>query len=299
MLLKIWMGLIGLFVMWVVYRTWWFYNRSKCVLPKMNHRVALCISGQLRTFRQCYPTFKKFIIDRYNTDIYLCVDDDDRPEDIRDALELYQPARWSIIDKSIYTKEDGVCWNKTRAKRYGFLHRMGFKMLKCDEMVKESATHYDATIRIRPDIFLFEYIPDFVIAECAKHPMAIWCPAFPSIFEWLVYPFISKTTSSTLIDDQFIIGYPSAMYKLSVEFCNIILDEDRLCNYKERTTFFDVPNSDITCEDIMTYAAETSQLKLNKGFRCVNAIIRKDGSFVNEMMGCMEILKRKTRAARV
>ena len=296
MLLKIF---IGLLVLWVAYRTWWFYDRSRHVRPKLNRRVALCISGQLRTFRHCYPTLKKFIIDRYNTDIYLCIDDDDRPEDIRDALELYQPVRWVIIDKSIYTKEDGVCWNKTRAKRYGYLHRMGIKMLKCDEMVKESATHYDATIRIRPDLFLFEYIPDFVIAECAKHPLAIWCPAVPSIFQLLAYPFVSKTSSSTLIDDQFIIGYPSAMYKLSVEFCTIVLDEDRLCNYEERIVFADLPyNNDISGENIMTYAVENAQLKLNKGFRCTNAIIRTDGSFLHELMGAIKLIKLKTRALR-
>jgi len=144
-------------------------------------KVALCISGQLRSFARCFPTIKKFLIDPLNADVFMhvwtktkrrdllqkfksCLDD----TSLEKALELAKPVSWvaeeytpeieSMLMDRYDTRE--IIQNTPQQRRDYILSATGmFHKIWCanelkKEYEKSNGFKYDLVIRARPD-FLF------------------------------------------------------------------------------------------------------------------------------------------------
>ena len=84
---------------------------SKIESFKVKDNVAIIFSGHLRTYKDCFPTYKKNIYNelnnKYNIDVY-CHLWDNEEENIDEALKLYKPINYNI-DKQINYKLPGFC----------------------------------------------------------------------------------------------------------------------------------------------------------------------------------------------
>src|SRR3989344_6274784 len=143
-------------------------------------KTALCISGHLREYKKCFPTIKKFIIDKYNPDIFISswsvkgywTKNDDKginegeKIDIYDLVSLYNP---KIIDIEIFNENiqdifmknaNSILENNPRLRwgRKQNIIGMYYKIARCNNLrIKyeiETNIKYDLIIRIRPDIFI-------------------------------------------------------------------------------------------------------------------------------------------------
>jgi len=122
-------------------------------------KVALLISGQLRDFHKCYPSLKQFILDPLQPDIFLFTDGN-IPEEKKDlALSLYQPVSYHWCSRKLLKGEKG--------KIAPGLEMMFYCIEQCNELKKkqeqEQGFRYDIVIRIRPDLYLKDYIPASVL----------------------------------------------------------------------------------------------------------------------------------------
>jgi hypothetical protein len=61
-------------------------------------RIAFLLSGSPRTFRFCFPSVKKHILDVYNPDVFICTES-------AEVLDLYNPIWYDIRPQSMINKE--------------------------------------------------------------------------------------------------------------------------------------------------------------------------------------------------
>lgn len=59
-------------------------------------KIAIYISGELRTFRNCFDSLKLNILDHNNCDVFMQLYKDDA---VKEALKLYKPKKVVIIDR--------------------------------------------------------------------------------------------------------------------------------------------------------------------------------------------------------
>ena len=83
----------------------WSLSRNNLVENFENkENIAIIFSGNLRTYKECFPTFKKNILDilipKYNIDIYCHFWDNEEKQQIEEAIKLYNPKKY-VIDKQI------------------------------------------------------------------------------------------------------------------------------------------------------------------------------------------------------
>lgn len=144
-------------------------------------RVALCLSGQMRTYDQCYDNLKTFILDKLNPDVFVHTwarhgksskvseNHTDTFVDIQHINNLYHPLRLTV-DKFPENGSDKYK-NVTvpdELKKEEPLHYQGsipmfYKIWSCNQMTKEVDRKYDCVIKLRPDLNINEPIPDYVL----------------------------------------------------------------------------------------------------------------------------------------
>jgi hypothetical protein len=148
-------------------------------------KAALCISGQMRTYRECRENLKKYIIDPLNPDIFVHtwtnsgittkaeqkVKKGFRDEKVTYSIldEFYQP-RKAIIEefKDSYAEEmNGVrvpdMLKEAESQHYKGAIPMFYKMYACNELKRrwerEHNFRYDMVIKSRPDMLVAAEIP--------------------------------------------------------------------------------------------------------------------------------------------
>lgn len=121
-------------------------------------KIAICMSGLTRTFKYCYPSFKKYILDRYDCDVFTLVSKDSNSDDIK-LVDSKKCIIWENDPKLPECNYKKFC-----CKRYslqGFLQQF-LKIEVCNEMMKsyskENNIKYDWIIRTRPDLMYTDYI---------------------------------------------------------------------------------------------------------------------------------------------
>jgi len=161
-------------------------------------RVALCLSGQMRTYEQCYENLKRYIIAPFQPDIfihtwkntgvthhikdlipksqlninYYVIEKDVTYENLNN---LYFP-KLSVIEdfKNIYTEELNDIrvpdiLKEKEPKHYKGSLPMFYKMKKCNDLKCEwensNKFKYDAVIRLRPDLMIEQCIPKEVFNQ--------------------------------------------------------------------------------------------------------------------------------------
>ena len=134
-------------------------------------KVALLLTGQLRTYRMCKYIVKHCIIDRYDTDVFMSIDvpnnqqnewrgsSDDTPEnDILDAISWFQPVKYIVTREHDHSLADSVY-----DKLSEFVTRWRLRLLfvqyanvkKAYQLLQQHGTNYDLVIRMRFDQILW------------------------------------------------------------------------------------------------------------------------------------------------
>ena len=64
-------------------------------------KIALCLSGGLRNFKDTHYSFKNFILDKYDTDVFFYGLENKEGVDVnkKDLLDLYNPKNYQINNK--------------------------------------------------------------------------------------------------------------------------------------------------------------------------------------------------------
>ncbi len=157
-------------------------------------RAALCLSGQMRTYKKCYGYIKQHIISKIDPDIFVYTEQNrgiTNRLDVRDKREEERKvARESI--RSIYEPEKIVIdapFGMERKKSFKDVevpeelikkepdHWKGnipnfYGIKKCNDMKREKEKRegfeYDVVIRCRPDLIVESPIPEKVLKETGK-----------------------------------------------------------------------------------------------------------------------------------
>lgn len=164
-------------------------------------KVALCISGDLRYFRECYPNLKQYLLDIWSPDVFVY---GSKPKDVgaSDISELYD-AKGVVLEE--YYKQDWLDrfddivdpGSKHILKPYVNGLIMYYMVHKCNELRKKFGG-YDRVIRLRSDILLNDRIPDFCFYDdsCLWHSGLMIDPVFQ-------------------VSDKFLVGKPSLMNRFA------------------------------------------------------------------------------------
>jgi hypothetical protein len=229
-------------------------------------KVALCISGHTRTFEDCFPNIKKYILDKYNPDVFISTwtdkgywsrgskgFNDSEKADINKVIVLYNPVTIDVEDYSKFEENFKLLSKFFENKLYQEWVRpiniisMWYKIWKCNKIkenyMDENFVYYDLVIRIRFDILFDKELP-FINNKI------------------LVYHNVGD---SDLIGDSFFMGNNKQMNKMCALYENLtkikcklyahfIIKEWLLKNFSE--------------EDIMYFSSEI-YIKNTKGGYCV------------------------------
>lgn len=142
-------------------------------------RVAVCISGEMRTFRQNYDALKKKLIDAYNSDVFISTWTsshalNNKGEAFKMKIEqdelisLYQPKGLSLyeFDSSMFYEYNGVKVPEALLKAKPTQFRANipqfFLMKNCNDLKRDFEIKgnfkYDFVIRVRPDLLILKEI---------------------------------------------------------------------------------------------------------------------------------------------
>lgn len=172
-------------------------------------RVAVCLSGQMRSFKECYPNIYQYIIQPNNADVFLhswydeeqlhqLASDTKRTNttfqrgDDQELLRLYQPKAYCIekpfsffnpkmeIPMAFMTRAAGMMGepspNETVYRHVvNTTYSMMYSIFKCNQLKEEYAyknnLYYDVVIKLRYDVIVEQPL------LCAEYPIdAIYYP---------------------------------------------------------------------------------------------------------------------------
>jgi hypothetical protein len=143
-------------------------------------KVALLITGQIRTYRQCMHVHKSALIDKYDTDVFLSIDlsntnqtAHENPttptdlDDIKNIIDFYKPLEYYICNDSnemiieelnhLINNNADKCMPLDKIKaalsQY-YIVQKAYNLL--DSHIKKSLTKYDTIIRLRVDSLIYQ-----------------------------------------------------------------------------------------------------------------------------------------------
>lgn len=120
-------------------------------------RIALCLSGGLRNFKDTFYSFDEFLFKKYNVDtfFYGVENKEGIEQNTADLIRLFQPKKY-VINSGDYYKSIPCRYN-IPTSYYSF-----YNVSKCNELKekfeKENNFTYDVVIRSRTDFFWFRSI---------------------------------------------------------------------------------------------------------------------------------------------
>jgi hypothetical protein len=113
-------------------------------------RIAVCLSGQLRNYKETFPYFKNFIINELDPDIFIFTDEYD-PK----LIELYSPKKIDFTTKLI-ENNFSYRYRHTSTNDISLLNQF-YKISECNKLKckyeEENNFKYDLVIRCRFDAF--------------------------------------------------------------------------------------------------------------------------------------------------
>jgi hypothetical protein len=126
-------------------------------------KIALCLSGGLRNFKDTYYSFKNFLLDRYDVDVFFYGLENKEGVDKNtiDLINLYNPKKFKINTNSFYETLKSELFNIDQKKEANTYYSF-FNVMKCVELKSEyeieNKFKYDIVIRSRTDLFWFREI---------------------------------------------------------------------------------------------------------------------------------------------
>lgn len=117
-------------------------------------KIALCFSGQARSFEKGYEYYKKNLLDRYDVDVYI---HSWKFDDERKLLELYRPVSYKLETPPLGNFDERYT-NTPNAQKHPprFTYRMLYSMYECVQLIHKQ---YDWVIKSRTDYALNVVIP--------------------------------------------------------------------------------------------------------------------------------------------
>jgi len=212
-------------------------------------RIALCLSGGLRNFKDTYHTFKHFLLEKHDIDVFFfgLENKEGKEQNIVDFVDLYNPKMFLINGDSYY--KDIICKYTIPFSYYSF-----YNVMKCNELKKnfekQNNFKYDLVLRSRTDYFWFRELTEFELST-AKDKIII-----PK--EWSF-----KSVNKNCLSDVFAIGNSFLMDQYCLlfdkieEYCNILpFHPETLCGWHlnsnnipyyehERCVIFEYPSERI------------------------------------------------------
>ena len=226
----IWNGvkiLVGLLLLYQIvsylYEFYVLFNNHVSSLSSfkkiMGLKVAVCLSGQLRTYKDTFTSFRKNIQEVTNCDVFMCLGDDESNLDIEKSLLLYEPKAYCISSYR-YDSSENEIYQACNRKALAYMTQ---KMLECDTLrqnyEREHNFKYDVVIRCRYDLHFYETLPHDFASVVRKNPLAVVCPTLDRTFFWglpqnvtNVYPF------GAIVSDQIFLTSSDAMTSIIKKF---------------------------------------------------------------------------------
>ena len=174
-------------------------------------KVAICMSGLVRTFKSCYQSYLDNIINLYDCDLFAFVSNDANIAD----MDLIKWNEKVVIDPDPVLDEKDYFQIKDRRTKFysiqGWLQQL-WKIQKChDLMLNYQINHnirYDLVIRCRPDLLITRKIDDLTTLDTRFIYTPIWPPNFDKIVpkcyeDDYVYDYIGNCSN---LPDQIAIG---------------------------------------------------------------------------------------------
>jgi hypothetical protein len=117
-------------------------------------KIALCLSGQARSYKEGYKYYLENLLTKYKVDVYIHTWS--FPE-VADYVELYQAVAWDYQTPPL-TDADKKYTNTPNAERHPprFTERMLYSMHSCSQLIQGD---YDWVIKSRSDYALNTIIP--------------------------------------------------------------------------------------------------------------------------------------------
>lgn len=125
-------------------------------------KIAVCISGQPRSYAKGYEYLKRNLLDHYDCDIFIHSWENPVYERF-DVVNLYKPKRWDFEQPfgdhydRFFTNVPGSGWYPPTATISMFYSMLKVMELKCHHELENS--HYDWVVRTRFDYALNGVIP--------------------------------------------------------------------------------------------------------------------------------------------
>ena len=232
----------------LVDRRWWqglqFVKSRLCAtvpirFPRRRPRVAICVSGQLRGYRQAWPTWRRHLFDGIDATIFVHIwtrIGNSDPSPLRASLPFESVAfrsAWRTIGAreslpkmrdryprlfsalhsgSIVSGDELMALYGARVARveddslepfssWSNQEKMHYKIEACQRLVEDSGDRFDLVVRIRPDLPIRRLAFDWaqLLNRCVDSPV---------IFTERGY---GQQYGHLMIGDQFALGAPDAM----------------------------------------------------------------------------------------
>jgi len=156
--------------------------------------VALCMSGQMRTYKKCYGSLKLYVLDELDPDVFIHTwkdpgittkfggnEDSKSVEKVRQTTlkRLYDPTTAVIEEfQEEYYTQKGEIRVPPELVRSGHNRKgdipMFYKMKQCNNLKRDEEKRlgkkYDLVIRMRPDLEFHRPVPDRVL----ESPSTLW-----------------------------------------------------------------------------------------------------------------------------
>lgn len=123
-------------------------------------KVAICFSGLVRTFKECFPTYSR-IRDLYDCDLFAVSTPNDILKDYPFKSVLQQEDVWIEEKHYSFKSPETIVQNSLRQ----------FLFIELCNNLRIQAGHYDFIIRTRFDNILINNIPD--LHQCDPHSIYI------------------------------------------------------------------------------------------------------------------------------
>lgn len=142
-------------------------------------KIAICISGHLRTFEKTHASLKRNVLDKYDCDVFLSTwdnvgntlyhahyptgfDETDDKIDVGRVKEVYQPTGLAIqnaFDEDVQAIKKPFEGLTTRnGANVQHIVPMYYKMWHCNNLRKEhqkkTGINYDVVVKCRPDVYI-------------------------------------------------------------------------------------------------------------------------------------------------
>lgn len=241
-------------------------------------KIALCLSGGLRNFKDTYHTFSKFLLEKHDVDVFFygLENKEGKEKNIQDLIKLYNPKKFEVNDEQFYSNI--ICNYDIKSSFYGFYNVFKCNQLRNEYEVEENI-EYDLVIKSRTDCFWFR---DLSEEELLNAKEKILTPV-----EWSF-----KIVNSFALSDVYAIGNSKMMNEYSNlfnridEYCqNIKFHPESLCGYHIMVN--KIPYLEVNRSVIFEYPCERTEkyiypYKYAKLFTDIYADIKDEGMYLEK-----------------